>query len=142
MKKRAQEGARKRSAGEVDRTDSEVRQKKRRVGDQRGYGSEALGLAGSEHMTPAGGNVFADLGFPPEEAENLKIRAQLMSEIQRIIEERGLTQTEAGVLFGVKQPRVSDLVRGKIDLFTIDALINMLAHAEIAVRVQVADRAA
>lgn len=143
MKNRAQEGARRRSAGEVDRVDSEVRQEKRGVGDQRGYdGEEASGLAGSEHMTPAGGNVFADLGFPPDEAENLKIRAQLMSEVQGIIKERGLTQTEAAVLFGVKQPRISDLVRGKIGLFTIDALINMLAHAGIAVRVQVADRAA
>ena len=62
------------------------------------------------------GNVFEDLGFPPEEAENLRIRSSLMIEISKLIEARGLTQTAAAKLFGVSQPRVSDLVRGKIEL--------------------------
>ena len=73
-----------------------------------------------EHVTPPGGNVFADLGFEPEEAANLLIRTDLMMEIEDIIERRGLRQKDAACLFGVSQPRVSDLVRGKIDAFTID----------------------
>lgn len=85
------------------------------------------------HVTPADGNIFADLGFPPEEAENLKVRAKLMSELRDLIAD--VTQVEAARLLGVTQPRVSDLKRGKIGLFTIDALVNMLAHAGIKMRV-------
>lgn len=89
------------------------------------------------HTTPAGGNVFVDLGFPPEEAENLKIRSSLMMAIEQIITERGLKQIEAAELFGVSQPRISDLLRGKIDVFTIDSLINMLARAGVRVELTV-----
>lgn len=99
-------------------------------------------LAGSTHVTPAGGNVFADLGFAPEEAENLEVRAQLVDEVRRLVEVRGLTQAQAGVLLGVAQPRVSALMRGKIGLFTIDALVNMLARAGVGVSVSVAAAAA
>ena len=98
-------------------------------------------LASSAHVTPAGGNIFTDLGFAPEEAENLKIRSRLMSELRDMIEERSLTQAAAGELFGVAQPRVSDLVRGKIGLFTIDALVNMLTRAGIVVRVELDGKA-
>jgi predicted XRE-type DNA-binding protein len=83
------------------------------------------------------GNVFDDLGFPQGEAENLKIRATLMLNLRRIIEEAGVTQSEAAEVFGVTQPRISDLVRGKIELFSIDTLVNMLAtaghHVEVSV---------
>ncbi len=79
------------------------------------------------------GNVFRDLGFDREEAEHLKLRSDLMIEIRKVIEARGLTQAAAAALFGVSQPRVSDLVRGKIDLFSIDTLIDMLAHAGVRV---------
>ena len=89
------------------------------------------------HVTPAGGNIFADLGFPAEEAENLKIRSSLMIAISRIIEERGLKQTEAAELFGVSQPRISDLARGKMEVFTIDSLVNMLTRAGFRVQVSV-----
>lgn len=75
------------------------------------------------------GNVFADLGFEPEEAMNLKIRSDLMIEISKLIEQRGLTQTAAAELLRVTQPRISDLVRGKIDRFSVDSLIEMLGHA-------------
>lgn len=90
-----------------------------------------------EHITPAGGNVFADLGFSGEEAEHLKIRSSLMITIRRIIEARGLKQAQAAKLFGVTQPRISDLVRGKIDVFTIDSLVDMLANAGMHVQVDV-----
>jgi predicted XRE-type DNA-binding protein len=83
------------------------------------------------------GNVFRDLGFSAEEATNLKIRSDLMIRLSRVIEDRGLTQTQAARLFGVSQPRVSDLVRGKIDRFSIDTLIAMLGHAGLPVQVVV-----
>ncbi len=79
------------------------------------------------------GNVFRDLGFDREEAEHLKLRSALMIEIRKVLETRGLTQAAAAALFGVSQPRISDVVRGKIDLFSIDTLIDMLAHAGVRV---------
>ena len=83
------------------------------------------------------GNVFKDLGFPAEEAEYLKIRSTLIGHLRRIIEERRLSQTAAAELFGVTQPRVSDLVRGRIDLFSIDTLVDLLARAGVRVRLAV-----
>lgn len=80
-------------------------------------------------------NVFRDLGFRPEEAENLRIRSDLMVALSRLIESRGLTQAAAAKLLGVSQPRVSDLVRGKIDKFSVDTLIEMLGAAGVEVRV-------
>lgn len=77
------------------------------------------------------GNVFLDLGFPPEEAENLKVRADLMIQISKLIRSKRLTQARAAALFGVTQPRVSDLVRGKIERFSIDTLVAMLGHAGV-----------
>ena len=90
----------------------------------------------SARRTPSCGNVFADLAFPPEEAESLRVRAALIAALRDVIAERGLTQAQAAELFGIRQPRVSDLVRGKIQLFSIDALIDMLAHAGMTVHVQ------
>jgi predicted XRE-type DNA-binding protein len=77
--------------------------------------------------------VFRDLGFDREEAEHLRLRSALMIEIRKVLETRGLTQAAAAALFGVSQPRISDVVRGKIDLFSIDTLIDMLAHAGVRV---------
>jgi predicted XRE-type DNA-binding protein len=81
------------------------------------------------------GNVFRDVGFTGEEATNLKIRSDLMIRLSKLIETRGLTQARAAELFGVTQPRVSDLVRGKIDRFSIDTLIAMLGHAGVRVQI-------
>lgn len=75
------------------------------------------------------GNVFADLGFSAEEAQNLKVRSDLMIELTKLIDARGLTQAAAAKLLGVTQPRISDLVRGKINRFSVDSLIEMLGHA-------------
>lgn len=74
------------------------------------------------------GNVFEDLGFNREATENLRIRADLMIELRESIRRKRLTQAQAAKLLGVSQPRLSDLVRGKIALFTIDMLVNMLAR--------------
>ena len=81
------------------------------------------------------GNVFRDLGFAAEEATNLKVRSDLMIRLSKLIEARGLTQAQAAALFGVTQPRISDLVRGKIDRFSIDTLIAMLGHAGVKVQI-------
>ncbi|HEX2206434.1 MAG TPA: helix-turn-helix transcriptional regulator [Longimicrobium sp.] len=90
-----------------------------------------------EHETLVAGNVFLDIGFPQEKAASLLIRTDLMIEIERIMQARGLKQKKAAELFGVSQPRISDLTRGKIDEFTIDSLVNMLAHAGVRVDVSV-----
>ncbi len=79
------------------------------------------------------GNVFADLGFGAEEAENLRVRADLMIELSKLIEAQELTQAAAAKLMGVTQPRVSDLLRGKIDRFSVDGLIEMLGRAGASV---------
>ncbi len=78
--------------------------------------------------TRSSGNVFRDLGFSPDEAEYLRVRAELMANLQKVITARGLKQAEAAELLGVTQPRISDLMRGRIDLFSIDTLIDMLAR--------------
>ena len=71
-------------------------------------------------------NVFIDCGFPPSEAENLRIRAKMMMALTNYIQERKITQSRAARIMGVSQPRISDLVHGKIGLFTIDTLVNMV----------------
>lgn len=86
------------------------------------------------------GNVFRDLGFGEDEAENLKIRADLMIELTKLIETQELTQAAAAKLLGVTQPRVSDLMRGKIDRFSVDSLIEMLGQAGACVSVLVTQR--
>ena len=83
------------------------------------------------------GNVFRDLGFSEEEATNLKMRTDLMIRLSKLIEARGLTQAQAAEFFGVSQPRISDLVRGKIDRFSVDTLIAMLGHAGVRVQIVV-----
>ena len=85
-------------------------------------------------LARSSGNVFRDLGFSPEEAEHLLIRADLMIQIEKVLKERGLRQAQAAKLLRVTQPRVSDLLRGRIDLFSTDTLIDMLARLGIRVR--------
>ena len=87
------------------------------------------------------GNVFADMGFPREEAAHLLIRADLMIQVTALIAERGLTQKQAAKALGVTQPRISDLVRGRIELFSIDTLVDMLSRLDIAVVLKTKRRA-
>ena len=93
-------------------------------------------------ITPSSGNVFRDLGFSREEAEHLLIRSDLMIAVQKALERRALKQADAAKLLGVTQPRVSDLLRGRIDLFSTDALIDMLARLAIRVRLVLSPRVA
>ena len=88
-------------------------------------------------VTPSTGNVFRDLGFRREEAEHLLVRADLLIEVQKLIKSRRLKQKDAAKLLRVSQPRVSDLMRGRIDLFSTDTLIDMLARLGVRVRLSV-----
>jgi predicted XRE-type DNA-binding protein len=83
-------------------------------------------------------NVFEALEDNPAMAQNLKIRSELMVALRQYIEDAGLGQKEAAEVFGVHQPRISDLMRGKIDKFTIDRLVNMLALVGKTVKVKAA----
>lgn len=85
-------------------------------------------------VTPSSGNVFRDLGFSTEEAAHLLIRANLLIQLQKAISARDLTQAKAATLLRVTQPRVSDLLRGRLDLFSTDTLIDMLARLGLHVR--------
>lgn len=79
-------------------------------------------------------NIFADLGFPPAEAENLKMRSELMIAIETFYRRSGLTQAQAARKLGVTQPRLNALLKGKIELFSIDALVNIANRAGLNVR--------
>lgn len=85
-------------------------------------------------MTRSTGNVFRDVGFSPGEAEHLLVRADLMIKVQKVIESKRLTQAELAKTLRITQPRLSDLRRGRIDLFSTDALIDILAR--LGIRVQ------
>jgi predicted XRE-type DNA-binding protein len=88
-------------------------------------------------VTPSTGNIFRDLGFSKEESEHLLVRADLLIQVQKAIESRRFKQAEAAKLLRITQPRVSDLLRGRIDLFSTDSLIDMLARLGVGVRLVV-----
>ena len=81
------------------------------------------------------GNVFRDVGFSRSEAEHLRVRAELMVALETAIRNLGLTQSRTAALLGVTQPRVSALLGGRIELFSADTLIDMLAKLGIDVRI-------
>ena len=89
-------------------------------------------------MTPGSGNVFADLGFSPEEAALLQMRADLMNELRRVIEAHGWTQVAAARELGISQSRMSDLVRGKWQQFSLDMLVTLAVRAGRKVNVELA----
>jgi predicted XRE-type DNA-binding protein len=77
----------------------------------------------------------------PEEAQNMKLRSALMMALENHIKRTGMTQAEAAKLFGVTQPRVSDLMRGKINLFALEALVNMATAAGLRIEMRVQEPA-
>jgi len=81
--------------------------------------------------------VFTDLGFAPAEAENLRIRSAMMRALIDFVRKNKLTQARAAKLLGVTQPRISDLMCGKIQLLSIDNLVNLLAAAGLRVDLRV-----
>ncbi len=82
-------------------------------------------------------SVWDAIEDTPAEAENMKLRSALMMALKEHIAGAGLSQAQAAKLFGVTQPRVSDLVRGKIDLFSLDALVNMTSTAGMHIEMRV-----
>lgn len=86
-------------------------------------------------------SVWDAIEDTPEEAENMKLRSVLMMALKNHIARVGISQSQAAKLFGVTQPRVSDLMRGKIDLFALDALVNMAAAAGLHVEMRVLEAA-
>ena len=73
-------------------------------------------------------NVFRDLGFPEGEAQNLLLRADLVIHIRKVIEKLGITQAEAAKRASITQPRMNDLVKGRTEKFTLDAMVNVAAQ--------------
>src|SRR5512135_311685 len=83
------------------------------------------------------GNVFRDLGFGKAEAESLKLRAELMMRIDEVFRRSGMTQAQAARALGVTQPRLNALLKGKIGLFSLDALVDIAGRAGLDVRIVV-----
>lgn len=88
-------------------------------------------------MVRGSGNVFLDLGYSREDAQNLILRSELMSRIERYVRSSGQSQKECAARMGVTQPRLNDLLKAKIDKFSLDALVNMLGHAGMRVELKV-----
>ena len=91
--------------------------------------------------TRGSGNVFLDIGFAKDDAENLKLRAQLMMRVEDFYRRSGVTQAEGAKRLGITQPRLNALLKGKISLFSLDALVNMLARAGMSVEIKVRNAA-
>jgi len=84
-------------------------------------------------------SVWDAIEDTPEEAENMKLRSALMTALKNHLNLTEISQVEAAKLFGVTQPRVSDLMRGKINLFGLDALVNMAAAAGLHIEMRLLD---
>ena len=86
-------------------------------------------------------SVWDAIEDAPAQAENMKLRSALMIVLKEHIAQSGMTQKEAAKFFGVTQPRISDLMRGHIDLFALDSLVNMVATAGLHIEMRVAKAA-
>lgn len=97
----------------------------------------------TEHqIIQANDNIFADLGFSPEEAENLRIRADLMLTLRNLIEARNWSIEQAAQQFGTSKDRIEALTQGDINQFQFELLIAMLTNAGMKVHVKVLPSAA
>jgi len=83
----------------------------------------------TETIAKSSGNVFVDLGYSSDEAAILQMRADLMADLRKFIKAKRLTQAKAAELFGISQSRVSDLIRGKWERFSLEMLITLAARA-------------
>ena len=88
-------------------------------------------------ITKGSGNVFRDLGFPEGEAQNLLLRTDLIIKIEQLIKKSGLIQSEAAKVLGITQLRINDLLKGRIEKFSLDALVNMVASAGMEVKMTI-----
>ncbi len=92
----------------------------------------------SATITESGGNVFADLGFEPAEAVILQMRAKLLSDLREYIQASGMTQTEAAKRLKIARSRVSDLMRGRWEEFSLEMLITLAARVGCKVTLELA----
>jgi len=92
-------------------------------------------LAVESAIEPSCGNVFEDLGFSRQEAVSLQLRSFLAFRLEDFMDTEGLTQRQAAAFFGVSQPRISNLVRGRIELFSLDTLVDMVTRAGLHVEI-------
>ena len=83
----------------------------------------------TEIVINSSGNVFIDLGYSPDEAAILQMRADLMADLRKWIKAKRLTQAKAAEILGVSQSRVSDLMRGKWERFSLEMLITLATRA-------------
>ena len=74
-------------------------------------------------------NIFEDLGFGVQESQNLLLRSQTMIALAQWFDASGLTQSEAAKKLGITQPRLNQMLKGKMDIFSLDALVNMATCA-------------
>ena len=88
-------------------------------------------------ITRSSGNVFRDMGFSMAEAENLRLRSELMRQIDAYYRESGMTQAAAAKALGLTQPRLNALLKGKLSQFSLDALVNIASNAGMNVRLVV-----
>ena len=86
-------------------------------------------------------SVWDAIEDTPVAAENMRLRSVLIMALKNHIEQEGFSQAQAAKVFGVTQPRISDLTRGKIHLFSLDTLVNMVASAGLHVELKVSDAA-
>ena len=87
----------------------------------------------SDKIRRSSGNVFRDLGASDAEAENLRARSLMMIQLVSIIRRQGWTQTQAAKVLAVTQPRVCDLMCGKIDRFSVDSLIELFGRCGMTI---------
>jgi predicted XRE-type DNA-binding protein len=87
----------------------------------------------SETVLNSSGNVFIDLGYSPDEAAILQMRADLMADLRKFIKAKRLTQAKAAEILGVSQSRISDLIRGKWERFSLEMLITLATRAGMRV---------
>ena len=83
----------------------------------------------SKTVINSSGNVFIDLGYSPDEATVLQMRADLMADLRKYIKTKKLTQVKAAEILGISQSRVSDLIRGKWEKFSLEMLITLATRA-------------
>ena len=90
------------------------------------------------HAVKTNGNVFLDLGFPRDEAAVLLLRSKFAEALRQWMESEGITQGHAAKRLGIAQPRVSDIMRGKIELMSLDQMVGLCAKAGVSVWVRLA----
>jgi predicted XRE-type DNA-binding protein len=88
-------------------------------------------------MVQGSDNVFRDLGFPEDEARNLALRSELMIRIEEFVETSEMTQSRAAARLGLTQPRLNALLKGKIQQFSLDALVNAATRAGLHVELRI-----